>query len=114
MFLTDEPTSILDAYGLTKILFKFFGIKNIATIVNNVIDFDDGREVLNIFDQATLNFLGVKFENFAIVPYEKDLKKYLFNLNDFIRNTDSKEFLYSINEIVEKIVQLKLNENILV
>ncbi|MCX7908130.1 MAG: hypothetical protein N2560_01245 [Ignavibacteria bacterium] len=104
MFLTDEPTAILDAYGLAKILFKFFGIVNIGTVVNNVIDKEDGINVSKIFDQATSNFLNIKFENYGIIPYEKELKKYFFDLKDFIKKVKDGEFVQSLIDISEKIV----------
>ncbi|ROL56941.1 hypothetical protein D9V84_05810 [Bacteroidetes/Chlorobi group bacterium Naka2016] len=113
-FLSDDPTSILDAYGLTKILFKYFGIRNIATVVNNVVDLEDGMEIVNIFNQATSNFLNIKFSNFGIIPYSKDLKKFIFNLGDFLKDEKNKEFLESVNQLAERIVNMKLNENILI
>jgi flagellar biosynthesis protein FlhG len=106
LFLTDEPTSIVDGYGLTKILYKFFDVKNIATIVNNVIEKEDGINIANIFNQATLNFLGIKFPNFSIIPYEKDLKKYFFSLYEFLQKNSSQEFRNSINELSEKIQKM--------
>jgi MinD-like ATPase involved in chromosome partitioning or flagellar assembly len=71
MFLSDDPTSVLDAYGLTKILYKAFSINNIATIVNNVIDKEDGMEILKVFNLATTNFLKKEFPNVGIIYYEK-------------------------------------------
>lgn len=106
LFLTDEPISILDAYGLTKILYKFFAIKNIATIVNNVVDREDGVNVANIFNQATNNFLGLSFANIGIIPYEKDLKKYFFNLKDYISKYKKNEFIESIVELSKNIQSL--------
>lgn len=114
LFLSDEPTSILDAYGLTKILYKFFGIKKIATVVNNVVDNEDGLSIAKVFNQATTNFLGTEFSNFGIIPYEKDLKKYIFNLEDFVKNKASNEFLESCRKLAGKINTLKFDANIFV
>lgn len=103
LFLTDEPISILDGYGLTKILYKFYSVQNIATVVNNVIDKEDGLNVANVFNQATNNFLGVHFNNISIIPYERDLKKFMFNLKDFVERTKDSEFMSSLYELSKTI-----------
>ncbi len=102
LFLTDEPISLLDGYGLTKILYKFFSVENICTVVNNVVEKEDGVHITNIFNQATNNFLGLKFPNWGIIPYEKDLKKYFFNLKEYLEYHRSLEFIESLNELAKQ------------
>ncbi|MFN3306772.1 MAG: hypothetical protein ACK42Z_06265 [Candidatus Kapaibacteriota bacterium] len=103
LFLSDEPTAVLDAYGLTKILSKYYGINNLATVVNNVIDEEDGMNVSNIFKQATFNFLNLQIPNYGIIPYEKELRKYIFSVKEFLRVNNSSEFLKSLHKLAEKI-----------
>ncbi len=110
LFLSDEPTAVLDAYGLTKILTKYYGVNNIATVVNNVIDEEDGMNVSNIFQQATLNFLNLTIPNYAIIPYEKELRKYFFSIKEFLRVNNSSEFFESLYNLGQKIFSTALEK----
>lgn len=108
MFLSDDPTSVLDAYGLTKILFKAFGIDNIATIVNNVIDKEDGNEILNVYNLATNSFLKREFPNLGLIYYQKQLKKQLFHQDWFLLNKNNPDFLNNLKNISNNIINFVL------
>lgn len=108
MFLSDDPTSVLDAYGLTKILYKAFSINNIATIVNNVIDKEDGMEILKVFNLATTNFLKKEFPNVGIIYYEKELKKHLLYQDLFAQTKNNAEFIQNIRNISNNIINFVL------
>lgn len=103
LFLSDEPTAVIDAYGLSKILYKYYGINNIATVINNVVEEEDGINVANIFTQATSNFLNLKFPNYAIIPYERGLRKYFFSIREFLTANNSSDLLKALNKLAEKI-----------
>ncbi len=108
IFLSDDPTSVLDAYGLTKILFKAFGIDNIATIVNNVIDKEDGNEILNVYNLATKSFLKQEFPNLGYIYYEKLLKKQLFYQDWFWINKNNPDFVNNLKNISNNIINFVL------
>lgn len=104
LFLSDDPTSVLDAYGLAKILNNAFGVNNIATLVNNVIDKEDGNEILNVFNLATKSFLKKEFPNVGIIYYEKELKKYLLYQDVFVQIKNKTEFIQNIRKISSNMI----------
>ncbi|MBE2188016.1 MAG: P-loop NTPase [Desulfobulbaceae bacterium] len=69
--ITDEPTSLLDAYGLIKILLNYIPVSKMRLLVNNVIDFEDADEMSRKLNAATMKFLGLEIEALGFVPYDR-------------------------------------------
>lgn len=106
VFITDVPTSVLDAYALVKILYRTYGIKNIFLAVNNVVDSDDGKEVVEKFNLATKKFLGVEFPLVGIIPYEKGARPNFLNQEVYLENTKKGEFYDSLKNMIENMINL--------
>jgi flagellar biosynthesis protein FlhG len=75
LVINDEPTSLLDAYGLIKILRKNGLDDKIKLIVNNVIDFEDADEMSEKLNLATKKFLRRSYESLGFVPYNRAVRK---------------------------------------
>jgi flagellar biosynthesis protein FlhG len=69
--ITDEPTSLLDAYGLIKILLNYIPVSKMRLLVNNVIDFEDADEMSRKLNAATMKFLGLEIDALGFVPYDR-------------------------------------------
>ncbi|MGQ9819125.1 MAG: P-loop NTPase [Candidatus Kapaibacteriales bacterium] len=106
VFITEEPTSVLDAYALVKILFHSYGIKNIFIVINNIVDADDGKDVVEKFNLATKKFLGVEFPLIGIIPYVKEVKPNFLNQEIFLENSKKGEFYESLKNMRENILNL--------
>lgn len=74
--VNDEPTSLLDAYGLLKILLTYIGKEYINLIVNNVIDYEDANEISTKLNLATEKFLKTKLKVLGFIPYDRS--KFIF------------------------------------
>ncbi|MBX3042623.1 MAG: P-loop NTPase [Candidatus Kapabacteria bacterium] len=75
VLITDEPTSLLDAYGLVKVLVNFIDSKKIVLLVNNVIDSEDAEEISEKLNLATTKFLNMNLEVLGFVPYSRNVRK---------------------------------------
>jgi len=73
--VTDEPTSLVDAYVLVKLLLPYVDSKYIKLIVNNCIDTEDAEDITAKINLATEKFLGVTFESIAQIPYDRVVRK---------------------------------------
>ncbi len=73
--INDEPTSLLDAYGLIKILRKQGFDEKIKLVVNNVIDFEDADEMSAKLNLATKKFLRRSYQSLGFVPYDRSVRK---------------------------------------
>lgn len=111
VFLTEDPTSVFDSYGLVKILYRIYGVENILLVVNNVVDYDDGKEIAEKFNLATRSFLGVEFPLAGIIPYERNLKPTFFNQQIYLENTKDGEFYSSMKNLAENVLNLFYSQN---
>ncbi len=96
---TDEPTSLLDAYGLVKILLKYADPDKIKLIVNNVIDDEDAEDVSQKLNLAADKFLGFTIEAVGFLPYDRGVRQSILRQEPlFGTSTDS--------EIAKSLVKL--------
>ena len=74
VMINDEPTSLLDAYGLIKVLLKFVRKDKIYLLVNNVIDIEDAEDVSTKLNSATNKFLNFEVKQLGFIPYERNIR----------------------------------------
>ncbi len=73
--LTPEPTAIMDAYSLIKILSTHDFIDDIGLIVNMVDSTKEGNDVINRMKKVIKEYLGISVELTSIIPYDKKVVK---------------------------------------
>jgi flagellar biosynthesis protein FlhG len=105
LVVTDEPTSLLDAYGLVKILLKRDYKKKINLIVNNVIDFEDADEISEKMNLATHKFLKTELEVLGFVPYDRSVRQSIINQEPIVKNNLSQEVKSSIISIKDQLIK---------
>ena len=73
--LTEQPTSLADAYGLIKVLKRDAGISNFNVLSNMVSGDRSGRAVFNRLNEVAQRFLDVNLRYAGAVPRDEFLKK---------------------------------------
>ncbi len=73
--VTDEPTSILDAYGLIKILREYVDAHSINLILNNIIDDEDAADISEKFNMATKHFMDITLDILGVIPYNRAVRQ---------------------------------------
>ena len=73
--LTDEPTSLTDAYALVKVLFMRDAATNISIVVNQAESVAHGRRTHQALAQACKSFLGQEPKLAGIVRRDKLVKE---------------------------------------
>ncbi len=101
--ITDEPTSLLDAYGLIKILINYIEIDKIKLFVNNVIDLEDADDISAKLNLATENFLKMKFEVLGFIPYDRSVRQSILQQEPFILSNPEAEASQAIDSISKKL-----------
>lgn len=109
--ITDEPTSLIDAYGLIKILLKFVNKEKIHLVVNNVIDYDDADEVSYKLNSATKKFLGFEINQLGFIPYDRIVRKSIQNQEIFINTYKNIEITDAIDKLSDNLIKLMLSRN---
>jgi len=111
--VNDEPTSLLDAYGLLKILLPYISEEYINMIVNNVIDIEDSDEISDKLNMATEKFLDIKLNNLGFIPYNRNVRQSIVQQTLLTNSKPESEVSEAIKNISKKILnKLELEEKI--
>lgn len=104
LMITDEPTSIFDAYGLIKILIQLIDSKKIKLLVNNVIDYDDAKEFSNKLNLAMQRFMKFKLGLMGYIPYDRKVKKSIIQQELLLKKYPDSEVSLAIKSIAESLM----------
>jgi flagellar biosynthesis protein FlhG len=103
--ITDEPTSLLDAYALIKIIKQQNDIDKISLLVNNVIDWEDAEDISKKLNLATEKFLGVAFDVLGFVPYDRTVRQSILSQELFIIDNYDSEVSKAIRLVAGNILK---------
>lgn len=99
--VTDEPTSLLDAYGLIKILMRHIDLSKINLLINNVIDYEDAEEISQKLNLALEKFLHLRIKTIGYVPYNRIVRHSILTQELFARNENDSDVTKAIDEIAK-------------
>jgi flagellar biosynthesis protein FlhG len=102
--VTDEPTSILDAYGLLKLILPIVPKDYINLLVNNVIDFEDADEITFKLNLATEKFLKVKLDVTGFVPYDRIIRQSILQQDLFVNANPDSEPTLALKKIAKNLL----------
>jgi flagellar biosynthesis protein FlhG len=75
LVVTDEPTSITDAYALIKLLNRDYGISRFRVLANMAHAPQEGRNLFAKLTKVTERFLDVALQYVGAVPYDEAVRK---------------------------------------
>ncbi len=102
--ITDEPTSLLDAYALVKLFLPFVNTEKIKLVVNNVIDVDDALDVSHKLNLATDKFLDMHLDYIGYIPYSRLVRLSIIQQRLLVEFSPNEEVSVAINNLAERIV----------
>jgi len=75
LVVTDEPTSITDAYALIQVLNRDYGIRRFRVLANMAHAPQAGRNLVAKLTKVTERFLDVALQYVGAVPYDEAVRK---------------------------------------
>ncbi|RRJ84981.1 MinD/ParA family protein [Aestuariirhabdus litorea] len=75
LVVTDEPTSITDAYALIKLLNRDYNMMRFRIVANMVRTPQEGRNLYNKLVNVTDRFLDVALQYMGAVPFDESVRK---------------------------------------
>jgi flagellar biosynthesis protein FlhG len=75
LLINPDPTSVMDGYALTKLLFNQFGQRKIGVIVNKCDNEVEGEIAFKNINTATEHFLKTELEYLGTINYHHDVYK---------------------------------------
>ncbi len=75
LVVTDEPTSITDAYALIKLLNRDYGMNRFRVLANMAHTPQEGRNLFAKLTKVTDRFLDVALQYVGAIPYDESVRK---------------------------------------
>jgi len=103
--ITDEPTSLLDGYGLIKYFTNYIDKSKMSLIVNNIIDYDDGKEISSKLNLATEKFLGFDMKVGGFFPYNRAVRKSIVQQELLIETEPDSDISLAIDDFSKNLIE---------
>ncbi len=108
LVVTPEPTSIMDAYAVIKLVYYHTGKSRVKLIVNNFSGSVDPVEIANRLSLVTDKFLGVKVNFIGSIPYDPAVQKSVLMQKPFVEAFPRANASIALSKIASNL--LSLNE----
>lgn len=102
--INDEPTSLLDAYGLIKILREDGMDEKVRLIVNNVIDYEDAEDLSEKLNKATKKFLKKNYNSLGFIPYNRNVRQSIIRQELITKSSPEEDVSKAIKKIGDNLI----------
>jgi flagellar biosynthesis protein FlhG len=75
LVLAPEPTALVDAYAVVKVLSQQAGVRNFAVVINPVVDEMPARDMFQKLSSVTGRFLTAKLRHLGYVPRDENVHR---------------------------------------
>lgn len=106
LVVTPEPTSIMDAYAVVKLVYYQTGKSNVKLIVNNINGSVDPVDVANRLSFACEKFLGVKINYIGSIPYDPAVSRSVMLQKPFVELFPRSGASIALNKIASNLLSL--------
>ena len=106
--VTDEPTSMVDSYGLIKIMQDYIDIRKVNLILNNIIDYNDANELILRFNIITKHFINAVIDTLGVVQYDDAMKKSIIEQMPLSIMKPGSATVNDIIAIAKKLIEIRI------
>jgi len=106
LVVTPEPTSIIDAYAVIKIVYYRTGKQSVKLVVNNVNSQINPSEIAERLSIAAYKFLGVKVNHIGSIPYDPAVPKSVMMQKPFVESFPRSNASIALMKIAENLLSL--------
>lgn len=99
-----EPTSIVDAYALIKVIALTKKDANIKILINNVMQPSEGDEAVAKLQLALKKFLNLNIPFLGVIPADRQLQKAAMNQTVSVKEYPHSAFSLSTRRLANKII----------
>lgn len=106
LVVTPEPTSIMDAYAVIKLVYYYTGKSGPKLIVNNVNSSVDPIDIANRLSSVADKFLGVKVNFIGSIPYDPAVQKSVLMQKPFVEAFPRASASIALSKIASNLLSL--------
>jgi flagellar biosynthesis protein FlhG len=110
IIVNSEPTSIVDAYAMVKVITSYDSSKQISIVVNSVKNLDEGKAVFDQLNNVADRFLGKDLNLMGFLPFDKRVAEAVRNQKPVTEAFPESEISVAFNNLA-RILLNKLSWN---
>jgi len=108
---TPDPTAIMDAYSLIKLLKNdLIDLPKVNIVINRIDTEQEGYEAFTKLFKVSSKFLGVEIENLGYIPYDSYLVKAVKSQNPVIMSYPKAASSKSFEKLANKLLDIPYND----
>ncbi|MBF0472962.1 MAG: MinD/ParA family protein [Nitrospirae bacterium] len=96
-----EPTSIMDAYGLIKVLSSNYQEMKFQVLVNSARSEHDAKNVFKNLSAVTARFLSISLDYLGYIPFDEAVRKAVMTQKPFVLAFPESKAAEKINELAK-------------
>lgn len=101
---TPEPTAIMDAYVISKLLYHNYDVKAISVLFNNCLTEDEGITSYENLQNAVRHFLNISVEHIASIPQSGTVRSSVMNQQLFAKFNPDHEVTAILSAALNKVI----------
>lgn len=105
--LSDEPTSLTDAYSLIKVLNLSYKIKRVKVIVNMTSGFSEAKEIFAKLTNVADKYLNVSLHFLGWIPFDPYVKKAIKSQRALLELYPNSKAAQHFRDIAMKMIKMK-------
>lgn len=102
--LTNEPTSLMDAYALIKTLHLRTKGQSLGVVVNMVDSIDEGEELFGRLDSIARQFIGAKLALEGVIVYDRRVSDAIRSQSSIVRHAANGAVAHCLRDLAVRLV----------
>jgi flagellar biosynthesis protein FlhG len=103
LVVSPEPTSLVDAYAVVKVLSQQAGVQHFSVVVNPVVDELQAREIFPKLSAVTSRFLSAHVRHLGYIPRDENLHRAIMAQRPVVESFPLSPASRALNNISEKL-----------
>ncbi len=99
IIVNSEPTSIVDAYAIIKVITGYDPAKPISIVVNSVSNMDEGKAVFDQINNVADRFLGKDLNLMGFLPFDKRVAEAVRNQKPVVESFPESKISAAFNNL---------------
>jgi flagellar biosynthesis protein FlhG len=103
LVVSPEPTSLVDAYAVVKVLSQQAGVQHFSVVVNPVVDELQARDIFPKLSAVTSRFLSAHVRHLGYIPRDENLHRAIMAQRPVVESFPLSPASRALNNISEKL-----------
>lgn len=111
LVVSPEPTSLVDAYAVVKVLSQQAGVRDFGVVVNPVVDELAARDIFPKLTTVTNRFLDARVQHLGYVPRDENMHRSIMARTPIVELFPMSPASRALGEVAKRLLERKPQRN---